>query len=191
MGFVNMFRGLNVKHDIVKVTLDKDPLPKFLAQLNVKVNIKIETDNSKLTLELIDLVKPPSDSIGHTLGFPFLIANIKLINQDTRPLYCLPEIAIPKTDHDNWEPQFKPLPPEPTVEELEALAAIEEKKRLKREKAEEKLRKEIEENSREDAEGDDGEGDDGEGDDIVEGEVDVDGEIIDADEPIEIEPDED
>ena len=195
MGFANMFRGLNVKHEIVKVTLDKDPLPKFVAQLSVKVNIKIETDNSKLTLELIDLVKPPSDSIGHTLGLPFLIANIKLINQDARPLYCLPEIAIPKTENDNWEPQFKPIPPELTPEELEALAAAEEKKRLKREKAEEKLRRELEENEEGgDEEENEEEGDEEEGDvegNILEGgEGDVEAEVIDDEKPIDIEPDE-
>ena len=182
MGYANMFRGLNVKHEIVRVIIDKDPLPKYANQLNVKVNIKIEYDNPKLILQLIDLVKPSTES----LEVPYLIANVKLINQDARPLYILPEIAVPKTDYDNWEPQFKPPPIEPTTEELEALAAKEEKKRLKREKAAKKAADALKEELNED-EGkneDDGENEDDvledEEGDVIEGDV-IEGDVVEGD----------
>lgn len=40
--------------------------------------------------------------------YPYVIRKEYFIVQDARPLYHWPEKPIAVTNHDNWEPQFKP-----------------------------------------------------------------------------------
>jgi hypothetical protein len=58
-----------------------------------------------------------------------------MVVQDSRPLYDFPIVSpgiCPRPFYDNWEPQFKP--PEPTPEELAAIAEEAEKVRAEAER---------------------------------------------------------
>lgn len=115
---LNMFEGLKLEHAFEKVTIDGDPPKRCDVYVTIKTFCKIDNDTPRKITEIFEM--KVNEEKG-TQKYPYLIARHTFINVDARPLYHWPELPqVPKTEYDNWEPQFKPVY---TEEQLAMIAA--------------------------------------------------------------------
>ena len=111
-GFLSIYKSLNIKHNIVKATIETPPPPRCDLYVMCTNTIQINDEDPVPVYEIFEFMRPdPKNNID------LLLKNYTLINRGNRPLYLLPECDIPVTNYDNVEECFKPRPPTPEIKE--------------------------------------------------------------------------
>lgn len=116
-----MFEGFKLRHEIVKVEADPEPPDRCELYATCHLKLQLDNDRPRKVMEIFELNKNEELSADKTGKIPLHVSNLRLLVQDSRPLFNWPEFNIPETKYDNWEPQFKPA--EVTAAEEAAVAA--------------------------------------------------------------------
>lgn len=97
------FADLKITVEILKVKAEEFPPQGVRLYFTCYSTIKIDNDTPRKVIHIFQLNKSKESGL-----VPLAITKEQFCVTDTRPLFHWPEREIPKTKHDNWEPQFKP-----------------------------------------------------------------------------------